>query len=172
MVGCWSLLGIWYLVLKQGTAWAESIECGSERYKVNTKEGSKCCKQCVRGSISDPCPNANSLPEECRCSPGYACTGDPCKTCIQLPICGKNEAVKRTGKFDFLYNCTCQSGTKKVNGSCRSVIKIVSTPSWMDKVLNTNSATSEAQYTTSSVAEKRTKAPDAEEAEVAHFKTS
>ncbi|KAM8927660.1 tumor necrosis factor receptor superfamily member 18 [Pelodytes ibericus] len=67
-----------------------------------------------RTNAYNPCPNALSLPEDCRCNPGYACDEIRCLLCLKLPNCPVGQELIRKGDTLYSYTCeNCTNGTYK-----------------------------------------------------------
>ncbi|XP_053546938.1 tumor necrosis factor receptor superfamily member 18 [Bombina bombina] len=140
-------LAVCLLVLRLQGRWTLAAECGVGTFEVSTRDGTICCKTCIRSRDNEPCPNADSLREECRCAQGYVCKGDPCDSCTKPTSCPEGQELIRTGSVDYLYICRkCSPGMHTVNGFCKPIIKPVTSATKMYTSIASTSSSSSLRY--------------------------
>ncbi|XP_063292541.1 uncharacterized protein LOC134577625 [Pelobates fuscus] len=104
------LFRICWVIVTIDTVW--TTECKLDEFKEYSKAGPICCKRCDNVRPDNPCPDQQSLPEQCRCNEGYVCKTNRCLLCTKKIQCGKNQLFTRTGTDGYKYTCVdCPEGT-------------------------------------------------------------
>ncbi|NXR82573.1 TNR18 factor, partial [Pycnonotus jocosus] len=70
-----------------------------------------------------PQPCAAAEDHECKCPPGYGCSGDTCLSCHRLRSCESGQELERIGIVSFSFQCKpCGNGTfsSSRNSWCRN----------------------------------------------------
>ncbi|XP_063799237.1 tumor necrosis factor receptor superfamily member 18 isoform X1 [Pseudophryne corroboree] len=114
------MLGVWYVMLMDGTARFVTEEFCENGYLLHTKEGTICCQRCQQANRNQPC---RTLRKECYCDQGRRCLTKSCTLCTPVPNCLKGQQLKREVNPNSLYEYVCEEcpeGTFSVveNGIC------------------------------------------------------
>ncbi|XP_071305208.1 tumor necrosis factor receptor superfamily member 18 [Agelaius tricolor] len=110
---------LWLLLALLAGLWpgpGQAGQCRDGELRLVWGDDTKCCPKCTwKAENPAPC-EAPDL--DCRCPPGYSCSGEPCLYCRKLPPCPAGQELSRIGSLNFFFECKpCENGTFSSSGN-------------------------------------------------------